>query len=136
MGGNTAGRLPASTVYIVINNRLKPEFGLVPRSVLGVLGGTMSAAIKAQTRGAIAMTRAYAARTGLDLRVAEIDDRFDKVSPGLFDHGYMKALFEHGESLGRAGTAFAGEHLVAPKGKIETGDGNASAQPANGLARR
>ena len=29
--------LPASTVYLVINNRLTPEFGLVPRTVLGVL---------------------------------------------------------------------------------------------------
>ncbi|GEP11464.1 hypothetical protein MGN01_33090 [Methylobacterium gnaphalii] len=111
--------LPASTVYLVINNKLTPEFGLVPRTVLGVLSGTVSAAIKAQTQSALAITRAYAARTHLDLRVAEIDARFDKTSPGPFDPKYMKALFEHGEALAKAGKAFPEARIASPKGRSD-----------------
>ncbi|MBB3902893.1 putative acylesterase/phospholipase RssA [Methylobacterium brachythecii] len=112
-------KLPASTVYLVINNKLTPEFGLVPRTVLGVLSGTVSAAIKAQTQGALAITRAYAARTHLDLRVAEIDGRFDKVSPGPFDPKYMKALFEHGEALAKSGKAFPEAQIASPRGRSD-----------------
>jgi predicted acylesterase/phospholipase RssA len=113
------GKLPASTVYLIMNNRLTPEFGLTPRTVLGVLGGTMSAAIKAQMQGALAITKGFAARTHLDLRVAEIDGRFDKVSPGPFDSRYMKALFEHGEALAKAGKAFPEAQIASPKGRSD-----------------
>ena len=119
--------LPARTVYLVVNNRLTPEFGMTPRSTLGVLGKAMSGAIKAQTRAALALTKGYAARTGLDLRIAEIDGRFTEESSAPFDSRYMKALFAHGEALGRAGTAFTGDHATAPQripstaGQIRTG---------------
>lgn len=115
-----AAPLPARTVYLVVNNRLTPEFGMTSRSTLGVLGKSMSAAIKAQTRAALALSRAYAARTGLDLRVAEIDGRFTAESNAPFESRYMKALFAHGEALGRAGTAFTGDHAANP-GQMRTG---------------
>ena len=61
----------------------------------------MSAAIKAQTRAALALSKGYAERTGLDLRIALIDGRFAKTSEKPFDQAYMKALFAHGEALAR-----------------------------------
>lgn len=102
-------RLPARTVYLVVNNRLTPEFEMARRTTLSVLGRTMSAAIKAQTRAALALSQGFAVRTGLDLRVATIDDRFTRTSPAPFDRDYMRALYAHGEALGRAGTAFSME---------------------------
>ena len=119
IAGRDGLRLPARSVYLVLNNRLTPEFGLAPRTVLGVLGGTMSAAIKAQTRGALTLARAFSARTGLSLHVAEIDGRFPTASPAPFDQDYMKALFEHGERLGRDGTAFTAGQAVAPAATIQ-----------------
>ncbi|WP_232628770.1 patatin-like phospholipase family protein [Methylobacterium sp. Leaf118] len=107
VSGEAGLRLPARKVYLVINNRLDPEFQMAGRSTLSVLGRTMSAAIKAQTRAALALTRAYAQRTDLDLRIAQIDGRFGKTSEKPFDQPYMQALFAHGQSLGRDGTAFA-----------------------------
>lgn len=105
---NTAP-LPTHRVYLVVNNMLTPDFQMASRTTLSVLGRSMSAAIKAQTRTALALSRAFAQRTGLDLQVALIDDRFTQTTAAPFDQTYMKALFAHGEALGRAGTAFGGE---------------------------
>lgn len=100
--------LPTHRVYLVVNNSLTPDFQMASRTTLSVLGRSMSAAIKAQTRAALALAEAFAQRTGLDLEVAQIDDRFRQTSAAPFDQGYMKALFAHGAALGRAGTAFRG----------------------------
>ncbi|MGY2050832.1 patatin-like phospholipase family protein [Methylobacterium sp. JK268] len=101
-----AGGLPAPAVYVVVNNSLAPDFQVTSRTTLSVLGRSLSAAIKAQTAGAIALSRGFAARTGLPLHVAVIDARFTRRSPAPFDQGYMRALFAHGERLGQQGTAF------------------------------
>ncbi|PXW59867.1 patatin-like phospholipase family protein [Methylobacterium sp. B4] len=111
--GETRLHLPTNRVYLVVNNRLEPEFQMASRTTLSVLGRTMSAAIKAQTRAALALTKAYAGRTGLDLRVALIDERFTKTSDRPFDQGYMRALFAHGEALAREGSAFTQAHPPA-----------------------
>ncbi|WP_238232025.1 MULTISPECIES: patatin-like phospholipase family protein [Methylobacterium] len=130
--GRTSGvHLPTHSVYLVVNNRLTPEFGIAPRTILGVLGHSMSAAIKAQTRGAIALAQIFAQRSGLDLHVAEIDGRFTKASSAPFDPDYMKALYQHGEGLGRAGTAFTASQ-VKGDGPLESVKGTAT-QPTDGL---
>lgn len=102
-------RLPTQTVYLVINNRLTPEFQMASRTTLSVLGRSMSAAIKAQTRTALALARGFAGRSGFDLKVAEIDGRFTTTTSVPFDGRYMQALFAHGAALARAGTAFSDE---------------------------
>jgi predicted acylesterase/phospholipase RssA len=99
-------RLPAPAVYVVVNTSQAPDFQVAQRSMLSILGRSLSAMIKAQTTGAIAVTRAFAARTGLPLHVATIDQRFGQTSQAPFEQGYMRALFAHGERLGKAGTAF------------------------------
>jgi len=109
--------LPAQRVYLVVNNVLTPQFQMAARTTLGVLGRSMSAAIKAQMRAALALSRGFARRTGLDLRVAEIDGRFTQTTTAPFDQAYMKALFAHGEALGRDGTAFAGDEGTPESGR-------------------
>ena len=105
--GKAKVRLPTSTVYLVVNNTVTPDFQMATRTTLSVLGRAMSAAIKAQTRAALALTESFAERNGLDLDVAQIDNRFTRTTSAPFDQDYMKALFAHGERLGRDGTAFS-----------------------------
>jgi predicted acylesterase/phospholipase RssA len=111
--------LPTRQVYLVVNNSLAPDFQMASRTTLSVLGRSMSAAIKAQTRAALALSQGFARRTGLDLQVTQIDGRFGKTSAAPFDQGYMKALFDHGVALGRAGTAF--QDGAADPAEIATG---------------
>ncbi|GEP03673.1 patatin-like phospholipase family protein [Methylobacterium oxalidis] len=106
-------RFPAKAVYVVVNNKLTPDFQVASRTTLSVLGRSLSAAIKAQTRAALALTRGFAEANGIDVQVAEIDGRFAQTSSAPFDQGYMKALYAHGERLGRAGTAFATPEALA-----------------------
>lgn len=108
LAGAPAGddHLPAPAVYVVVNTSQAPDFQVAQRSMLSILGRSLSAMIKAQTTGAIAVTKAFAARTGTVLHVATIDQRFPQVSQAPFEQGYMRALFAHGERLGKAGTAF------------------------------
>lgn len=101
-----ADRLPAPAIYVVVNTSQAPDFQVAQRSMLSILGRSLSAMIKAQTAGALAVTKAFATRTGLPLHVATIDQRFGQVSQAPFEQGYMRALFAHGEKLGRDGTAF------------------------------
>lgn len=98
--------VPAREVFLIVNGQGIPDFKVTDRSMLSVLGRSMAAAIRAQTASALALHRAFAARSGLDLQVATIDGRFARTSPGPFNQDYMRALFAHGEAVGRAGTAF------------------------------
>lgn len=128
--GGTRLHLPTSRVYLVINNRLEPEFQMATRTTLSVLGRTMSAAIKAQTRAALALTKGYAERTGLDLRVALIDERFTKTSERPFDQSYMRALFAHGEALARDGAAFT---QARPPAAAAGRDNRRASEPAGAV---
>ena len=113
--GEAEVRIPARTVYLVVNNKLTPDFQMATRTTLSVLGRAMSAAIKAQTKASLALTGSFAGRTGLDVQVAEIDGRFAQTTATPFDQKYMQALFAHGERLGRDSTAFAG---LTPAGTL------------------
>ncbi|NEU11251.1 patatin [Methylobacterium sp. BTF04] len=132
----SAAPLPTHRVYLVVNNTITPDFQMASRTTLSVLGRSMSAAIKAQTRASLALSRAFAQRTGLDLQVALIDGRFTQTTAAPFDQTYMKALFTHGEALGRAGTAFGGEaarKTLPPVSLSSVGEARPSGQ---NLARR
>lgn len=102
----TGSALPARQVYAVVNNSTAPDFAVTPRMTLTVLGRAMAAAVKAATRMAIAVHESYAARTGLDLRIASIPENFKAVERGPFDHLYMKALFAFAAGEMRDGAAF------------------------------
>lgn len=110
-------RIPARTVYVVVNNSTRPHFEMARPTTLSVLGRAMSAAIKAQLQDVLALSGAFGRRAGLDLQVAEIDGRFTATAPGPFDQRYMQALYAHGERLGRAGDAFAGQAGPAAQGE-------------------
>jgi len=117
--GSAALRLPTRHVYLIVNNKLTPYFQMAQRNTLSVLGRSLSAAIKAQTKAALTLTRSFADRSGLDLEVAEIDGRFTKETPAPFDRDYMRALFAHGEALARTGSAFAPSAAQAGSGTAE-----------------
>ncbi|GJE61341.1 patatin-like phospholipase family protein [Methylobacterium trifolii] len=129
--GSGGVRIPARTVYLVVNNTSAPYFQMASRTTLSVLGRSMSAAIKAQTQDALALAGAFARREGLDLQVAEIDGRFKETSPAPFDQRYMRALFAHAEKLGRAGSAFSSPAGALAQGRdVPTGSvGSAAPMP-------
>jgi predicted acylesterase/phospholipase RssA len=99
-------RLPASQITLILNSKLVSEFTMTDRSLVGVLGRSLSIGVKRATRSAAILLAAAARRSGTDFNVAYVDQKFDHPSRGLFDPDYMKALFEAGRQQGRSDEPF------------------------------
>jgi predicted acylesterase/phospholipase RssA len=114
MAATSDYRLPATALYVVINTGLQPDFQIVNRSAPSILTGTVGAAVKVDTR--LMIDRAYLAakRSGVDFNIASIPADFNVPSRGPFDSGYMSALFQVGETLGKSATPFANEPPAYP----------------------
>jgi hypothetical protein len=83
-----------------------------------VLGRSLSAAVKAGTRAAVMAHASYGQRNGIAMHFAAIDGRFGATSRAPFEQPYMRALFAHGERLGRDGAAFGANPLGGPEGVV------------------
>jgi predicted patatin/cPLA2 family phospholipase len=94
--GASRARLPARQIYVIVNEKLRPDFEVTPSTILGALGRAFSAAVKTGTRVEIADAAAVSKRDGIDFELAYIPDSFNHPSHGLFDPGYVKALYDLG----------------------------------------
>jgi predicted acylesterase/phospholipase RssA len=114
MAATSDYRLPATALYVVINTGLQPGFQIVNRTAPSILTGTVGAAVKVDTR--LMIDRAYLAakRSGVDFNIASIPADFNVPSRGPFDSGYMSALFQVGETLGKSAMPFANEPPAYP----------------------
>jgi hypothetical protein len=101
--------LPATDLYIIVNMKLGNDFQVTERSTLGILGRTVSAAIKVVARNSIDRAYVLAKRSKVPFHLAFIDEAFSAPSRGPFDSDYMKTLFEFGYAQGKSGIAFHGE---------------------------
>src|ERR1700728_1606157 len=102
-------RLPATQLYLVINSGLEPQFQEVDRNTASILTGSVSAAVKVDTRLMIDRVYAAAKRNEVGFNVATIPPDFNAPSRGPFDPIYMRALYQAGEHLGKSATPFANQ---------------------------
>jgi predicted acylesterase/phospholipase RssA len=109
MAATSDYRLPATQLYIVVNNGLKRDFGVVERTTPSILAKAVATAVRFDTR--LMIDRAYEAakRSGVGFNVATIDPDFEAPSRGAFDPDYMRALFQAGFEQGKGASAFAHE---------------------------
>ena len=113
---NDGGSLPAREIYVVINNRLGPEFLPVQATTLSVLGNALSAAVKAGTRAALRLHGLFAHQNGMMLHTAAIDSSFRTSSSAPFDTKTMQALYDYARLRALQGIAFK---AVAPAHSAE-----------------
>ncbi|HEV2558827.1 MAG TPA: patatin-like phospholipase family protein [Microvirga sp.] len=109
-----ATSLTSQPIYVVVNNQLNPEFQVTERTMLSILGRSMSMAVKAASRAAMAVHASFAQRSGHQMAFTHIDERFKQMTTKPFDPDYMKALFEHGRRVGQDGTAFRANPFETP----------------------
>jgi hypothetical protein len=103
---NAKSRPPLSQLYVIVNSKLAPEFGMPGRSIPGVLGRSIAVALTTALRSEVMLVNAGAQRHGIALRIAHVDPTFNYPSRGLFDGKYMQALYDVGVAAGKKGTAF------------------------------
>lgn len=106
LAGNAQFKLPAKSVYVLLNAREEPHFEMVQQNVLSLLGRAISMTLKYSGRIDALRAAAAAAKDGVPYELAVMPADFKKVSQGAFDGVYMKELFDRGEKDGREGKAF------------------------------
>lgn len=102
---NTA-KIPASELYVIVNNRLDPGFETPDRMAALVLGRALTLALRFGLRTELLRVYEKAKMTGLAFGAAFIGDDFNFPFSGAFDTKYMNALFDRGVAEIKAGTAF------------------------------
>lgn len=103
-GSLARGPKPAlSNIYIIINNRLSPQFDVVESGVLPIVGRSFSTLIKTHARYTLFSTAELARKTGIGLQLTAIGDDFrPAVKPG-FSSEYMRAVYDYGFSKAQSG---------------------------------
>lgn len=103
LAGTSTYRLPATDLYIIINNGMTRYFAVTERTTISVLARAVSAAIRSAIRVLVDRTYAAAKRSGVGFHLAYVEPAFTQVSHGPFDPDYMKALYKFGVERGRNG---------------------------------
>jgi Patatin-like phospholipase len=106
LSASATSRPPLSQLYVIVNSKLEPEFGMPGRSIPGVLGRSIAVALTAALRSEVMLIHVGAQRHGIALRIAHVDSAFNYPTRGLFDGKYMRALYDAGVAAGKNGTAF------------------------------
>ena len=99
-------QLPATELYVIANTRLTPEFQLTERSLLGVLGHSISVGVQSALRVAIDRAYGVAKRSNVPFNLAYPALASDQQGRGAFDSEFMKGLFDLGISRGRSEDPF------------------------------
>lgn len=95
-----------SRIYIIINNKLEPEFSVVPASALPIAGRSFSTLIKASAQQTVAQTFDFARDNRVGFALTFIGPDFQITSKKPFDRTYMNALYDYGLRRGRGGSGW------------------------------
>jgi hypothetical protein len=112
LAGNAQFKLPAKSLYVLLNAREESYFEIVQQNVLSILGRAISMALKYSGRIDAQRAATAAAQDGIPYEIAVMPADFKDVSQGAFDGVYMKKLFDRGEKDARDGNAL--KPLPAP----------------------
>ncbi len=91
------------TLYVVMNNKLVKPYEPTELTALDIAGKAVSSLISGSGNGDIYKIFAIAQRDDIALNVISIPRDFDHHPSEPFDPEYMKALFELGFEIGKAG---------------------------------
>ncbi|MEZ5988764.1 MAG: patatin-like phospholipase family protein [Planctomycetota bacterium] len=91
-------------VYVIRNAWIQPKWEAVnPGSLAAIAGRTTSSMIRTQGLGDMYRMYLGALRDGLDYHLAYMPRDFDHAMAEPFDPAYMKALFDRGYAMAKAG---------------------------------
>ncbi|WP_454627350.1 patatin-like phospholipase family protein [Bradyrhizobium cenepequi] len=102
---NASGKSFDLQLYILINNKIEPEFQVIADKTLEIAGRSSSTLVKTQTRSILFATYDFARRNKFGFNLSYIEaDR--PVSPPGFNTAYMRDLFQYGYDKAVSGHAW------------------------------
>lgn len=102
--GDKAGDLQ---LYILINNKVEPEFQLVANSTVEIAARSSSTMVKTQTRSILFSTYDFSRRNRYGFNLTYIEGRIPAAASSGFDTTYMRGLFQYGYDRARSGRAWS-----------------------------
>lgn len=105
---NTFDGLPIN-FYVIINNRLKPDFEMVEASTAPMLVRSLSSLIKTHARLTLVATREFARNRGIGFRLAFIGDDFPVEPKPSFATSYMRSIYGYGYEKALSGKLWQSE---------------------------
>jgi hypothetical protein len=105
-----AGVKRERTAYIIRNGRLDPDWVNTDRKFLSISGRAIATMIHYSGHNDILRMQATAERDGVGFNLAYIGPDFTVERGESFDPAYMRALFDHGYRLARAGYSWRRSH--------------------------
>jgi predicted acylesterase/phospholipase RssA len=97
-------RVPGTPrLFVIRNARMHPSETAIKRKIVPIASRSVSSLIRTQGIGDLYRLHSLAERDGVDFNIAVIPDDFDVVPKEAFDREYMRALFDRGFEMGRAG---------------------------------
>ncbi|GJD93453.1 patatin-like phospholipase family protein [Methylobacterium iners] len=89
-------------IYVVINGRLEPEFGLAQNNTLSIVERSFTTASRARSQATLASTYAFTRANGIGFNLTYIDESAPNTRNARgFDTGYMRNLYQIGYEKGR-----------------------------------
>lgn len=98
---------PRRRMFIIMNNRLSPEWKPIEASLLPISARSLSTVLKNQSIGDLAKLYVMAQRDHLEYNLASLPDNFQMKKKELFDKTYMTALYKYAYHLGQRGYHWA-----------------------------
>jgi predicted acylesterase/phospholipase RssA len=106
-------RRTSGRIFVIVNNKVAPDFTVVENSLLPVVERSVSTMVKTNTNAVLLSTYQFARRNGLEFNLAAIDPDYPTSPTITFDRQYMLALFQHGIERARSGRAW--QRTVLPE---------------------
>jgi predicted patatin/cPLA2 family phospholipase len=94
-------------VHVIRNGKLDMEAETTSPGLFSIARRSAATLLHFSGIGDIQRIRLLAERDGLEFRLAHIAREFDHPRPEAFDTAYMRALFAHGQHVGRTGEGWA-----------------------------
>ena len=96
-------RGPRVNIYVLMNNKVDPDFQVVPDKAAEIGGRAASTSVKAQTRSVLFGTYAAAQRNGFGFNLTFIDQDMPSSTSAGFDTAYMRRLYQYGFEKAQSG---------------------------------
>ena len=104
---NTGDKAGDLQLYILVNNKIEPEFQLVANSTIEIAARSSSTIVKTQTRSILYSTYDFARRNKFGFNLTYIEGRMPAATTSGFDTAYMRGLFQYGYERARSGQAWS-----------------------------
>jgi predicted acylesterase/phospholipase RssA len=93
--------------FVLINNKVEPDFQLVPNSTIDIAARASASATKMQTRSVVYDTYEVARRNNFGYNLTYIDKDFPSTGLFGFETSYMRSLYQYGYDKAKAGNVWA-----------------------------